>query len=718
MKKFNIKGLLALVLCVTVVLSLSPCCLTASAESDLTAGLSVMEKKEGYVLVGEDGGLKLYLDTKTTNFYVEDSATGKKTYAFPENISEESTSPIQLIEMQAALVFTFWDREKKTENRKNTNALSVKQDNYTVYADENGFIIEYNLKSQQTTVYFSVKLENGKLYCTVPAGAIKEENPQKSTLLTISVLPFMVSGMGNTEGVIVLPDGCGEILDFSTTRANAAIYKKHIYGRDNSTTLSIESKDGYNITCPYLASITNGVGMLATPEKGAAIGYVNANPAGKSTEYANAYFSYDYRATDIAIIGDKQTMASQSTLVLDDEVYDKDITVSYSFIFDNPTLPTLAEKYGEYLVPEAKTSDDNSTLIDVYGFVNEAKSFLGFPYTAVSVLSAGDDIVALANNEKLGNITINLKNITKNQQKYHIDTNLKPLSKILNAKQLKSLNDSKAKVFVEADPLTFKKGTLSVNSFFSAAKTIYGAPIAMYQFRESTHMVNKNVSKSLLLKNAKIGNVMNKLTASANKLGLDGISSETLASILYHDYSSEGTLENTRADIEAAIEASHNKTDLILAAPFDYAIKYCSAITNIPVASSNNDMCSGSFPFLQLALGNRIAYSCEPINLNRSPETMFLRAVATGSDLHYSYILTDAEPIISTELNYLYSADFGTFKEMTESQCSAQKEIVSVTDGSALVDYIEKDDTITSKFENGTTLIVNLTQKTYEFVNQ
>ncbi|MBQ3058662.1 MAG: hypothetical protein IJD00_06905 [Clostridia bacterium] len=714
MKKINIKSVFALVLCLAMVLSIN---VYGAAEKpvDVTSGLSTMQKTDEYKLVGEDSGLKLFLNPKTTNFYVEDVKTGERAYAFPESFPEgDETALAQQIEMQAALVFTFWDPVKKTENRKNSNAVCVKQGNYTVYSKENGFLIKYVLKSQKMEICLSVTLENGKLYCSIPANSVKEEAPETAMLLKVAVLPFMVRGEANTDGTIILPDGSGQVLDFSTTRMNAAVYLKPIYGRDLSATLSVEDKTGYDINCPYLA-VTNGDnGILAIPEKGAAVGYVNANPAGKSNNYANAYFSYDYRAGDIAIIGDKQTMASQSTRVFSEDVYNDDITVSYSFVFENATMSALAKLYGEYLIPENSQKDDkHSAIIDIFGFVNEPKSFFGFPYTAVSVISKGEDIVSFAENEKLKGATINLKNITKEQQKGTLDTKIKLISKVISKSQLKAISANDVNLYVDVDPITFSKNTFAVNSFFTASKTIYGAPIGLYEYRESTHMVNKNVAKKLLLKYTKIDSILGKLTSSAKKLDVDGLSSETLGSMSYHDHSNGGTLADTHSAIEAAIASAHNKTSLILSSPNDYAIKYCSAITDIPIESSNDDMCSGSYPFLQMALGDRISYTTESINLYRSPETMFLKALATGSALRYNYILSDTEPIIGTELNYLYSADFSSFKEMTERQYSTWQEVNAKTKGSALVGYTENENTIVAEFANGTVVTVDLSSKSY-----
>ncbi len=671
-------------------------------------------------LMSEDSGLRLFLNSETTNFYVEDSISGKRFYAFKEDVSGDAVAtPVHQVEMQSTLVFTLWDPVKKTETRKNSKGGSVNGKNFKIRKQDNGFFVDYNLKSSGVSATLSVVLKDGKLNCTVPSGSVKENDPSKCQILKIDVLPYMISGLADTEGQIILPDGCGEILDFSTVRSSAKVYQKPIYGRNLSMNLSVEEKKGYDITTPYLALVSEDVGVLAVPTAAAAVGYVNASPAGKQSSYANAYYSFQYRASDIAIIGDRSTKASQNTVVIDENAYDGDITICFSFIFSGAKIGDLARLYGEYLAPASKTGvkAKQTAVFDIYGFVNEKKNFLGFPYTSVSVLSDGKDIVALAQDKSFDNIAINLKNFTKQQQQYSLNTNLKPISKIISSSELKQLRQSEAAIYANADMLTFKKNTLRTNGFWSASKTLYGAPVNLYEFRESTHQINKDIRKSYLLKHNLLEETAKKLASSAKKQSLDGISSSQLAAMSYHDYDNGGTLVDTHKAQERACAIISDSSSLILSNPADYAIKYCSMLTDIPTSSSHNDLCSGSYPFIQMALGDSIPYTVEAVNLNRSPETAFLEAVASGSLLHYDLVLTDAKPLIGSDLNYLYSADYSDLQEQIKQQYTSWCEIREAADGSALCEYKTTDNGSISVFANGTELTVNFADKTYTISN-
>lgn len=713
MKNNIFNNVFAFLLALSMLLSVCGGCVFVGAE---TANSTTSSSDGAWKLMAQDEKLKLFLNRETTNFYVEDAASGNRFYAFPEDTSVDSVAtPAYQIEMQSTLVFTLWDPVKKTESRKNTKAASVNGKSFTVREQNGGFFIDYNLKTSGISATLSVTLKDGKLYCTIPANSVKEADVTKCQVLRIAVLPYMISGMKNTDGQIILPDGCGEILDFSTTRVASQVYQKPIYGRNLSMNLSVEEKMGYDITTPYIALCKSSNGILSIPTSGAAIGYVNANGAGKLSDYANAYYSFQYRASDIAIIGDKASKTAQSTVVIDENAYDKDITVSYQFIFENADIYSLAKLYGQYLAPASKASvkSDETAVFDIYGFVNEKKSFFGFPYTAQSVLSNGEDIIALSNDNDYQNIIINLKNITKNQQNDCIDTNVKPIKKVLSGKELKKLLSGKNGVFVDVNPLLFKKNTLKINNFFSASKTLYGAPINLYEFKESTHLIDKNVGKSYLLKFKLIEGIAGDIANSAKKLSLDGVYSNQLASLSYHDYENGGTLEDTHNAQEKACEVISKATALTLSNPFDYAIKYCSMLTDIPTDSSNNDLCVGSYPFIQMALGDSIPYTTQEVNLNRSPETAFLHAISSGARLHWGLTLTENEPLIGSELNFLYSADYDTLEPQIKKHYADWQKVYAATKGSALVNYEINQNGTVSTFENGAKIMVNLSEKTF-----
>ena len=709
----NCKRFKAVALSVTVVMlfSLLGNAFTGSAESsNKTAALS-----SGWNLMAQDDNQKLYLNSDTTNFYIEDIVSGKRVYSFVDDISIDTVaSGANAMEMQSAMVVTIYDMEKKTESVRNTKAVCVNNGSFDIRPQDNGFYIDYEMNSSFISFSLSVKLSDGKLVCSIPSDSIVESQPERYKITQISLLPYMIKGESGSEGQIVLPDGCGELMDFSSVRASADAYMKPIYGRDKTLTYSLETDTGYDVTTPYIAAISSDVGILSVPTEGAAIGYVNAVPAGKLSNYANAYYSFKYRASDVAVIGKISAARAQILSVMNDIKIKRDVTVEYSFLFEDATVSKLAKLYGKYLAAGslAKKTSEHTTVFDIYGSVEQNKKYLGLFKAPAKTISNGDDILSFAENYE--NVVINLKNSTNQQLEGKINTTLKPINKVLNSSQIKTLNKGNNLIFINANPITFAKNSWNANSFFDASKTIYGSPAVLYGYRESTHLVDKNINKQYLFKLNKIDGIINKLSKSADKYGIYGMSSDTLGSIVYNDYSVESDLQNAVDSLKNACALFAQNSCLMLTNPGDYTYAYLNTALNIPVSSSNDDACSGEFPFLQIALGRNIEYTVEPINLYRSPETMFLKALVTGSNLHYSYVLSNSESLSGTNLNFLYSANYADFKEMTERQHKAWLEIQEKTQDSALSDYKENSDgTVTAIYENGTTVTVNFETKTY-----
>lgn len=61
-------------------------------------------------------------------------------------------------------------------------------------------------------------------------------------------------------------------------------------------------------------------------------------------------------------------------------------------------------------------------------------------------------------------------------------------------------------------------------------------------------------------------------------------------------------------------------------------------------------------PFLQMVYSGLTGYAGETVNLSADPDSAVLHAIATGEALHYELITGDAELLIDTDLNTLFSA--------------------------------------------------------------
>ena len=143
-------------------------------------------------------------------------------------------------------------------------------------------------------------------------------------------------------------------------------------------------------------------------------------------------------------------------------------------------------------------------------------------------------------------------------------------------------------------------------------------------------------------------------------------------------------------------------------------------IVNLPEGSSRFDAMDASVPFLQMVCGRLTAgYAGQPINLSESPEKVYLHAIATGETLHFSLITGDAELLIETDLNGLYSAEADVWLPTIAAMAQAAEAARAATAYSRLIAYDTVREGVTlSSFENGAVICVNASDESYAWDGQ
>lgn len=110
--------------------------LPEKAEASVREATGVLEAGSGEVLAAENETRKLYLDTDTLNFRVEDKATGKSFSALKPDGSAEDKSPMRITFVGEDGTFLYW----------NAYEYCVEHQTYTLEKIENGFRMNLNLK--------------------------------------------------------------------------------------------------------------------------------------------------------------------------------------------------------------------------------------------------------------------------------------------------------------------------------------------------------------------------------------------------------------------------------------------------------------------------------------------------------------------------------------------------------------------------------------------
>ena len=139
-------------------------------------------------------------------------------------------------------------------------------------------------------------------------------------------------------------------------------------------------------------------------------------------------------------------------------------------------------------------------------------------------------------------------------------------------------------------------------------------------------------------------------------MSLSGITSYVTA-----DYNSKnkifGVCDGEKVYSEIIREAS-KKRKLLLDDANMYAAIYAEHIVNVQ-GSSGYDMLDYAVPFYQMTLSGLVNFAGVPINLAADTDEAFLRAIESGSGLHYvlSYN-SSTKDIDNTEYEHWIGADY------------------------------------------------------------
>ena len=133
---------------------------------------------------------------------------------------------------------------------------------------------------------------------------------------------------------MVVPNGSGSIINFNNGKLTSAAYSQYIYDIDPmaATYTTIENLDTARL--PIFGICREDRSLLVEVEKGAATAVVNAEISGKYNDYNYAYPIFVLRNVDnLRNFG----TSSQDVYVLEEEMYDINATVRYTFLNEDYT---------------------------------------------------------------------------------------------------------------------------------------------------------------------------------------------------------------------------------------------------------------------------------------------------------------------------------------------------------------------------------------------
>ena len=140
----------------------------------------------------------------------------------------------------------------------------------------------------------------------------------------------------------------------------------------------------------------------------------------------------------------------------------------------------------------------------------------------------------------------------------------------------------------------------------------------------------------------------------------------------------------------------------------DYAVPYCSLVTNMDLRGSEYTILDECVPFFQLAMHGRVNYTGDPINIGGNEEEEILYAAEYGAGLYFTLMRESAFALQKTLYTEYYGSSYDAWRDEMLGIYSRYNEELGHTFNQEMTDHANLTGTLSvTVYEDGTRVYVN-----------
>ena len=355
---------------------------------DFTTGFALASTAENeLVKVSENSNFILYANFSNGEAAVEDKRTGTTWDKSEDGLAAGFNK--NALQSVITMVYT---TSVSVDMTCGGFMSSVRKDGLYYRVDPDGSVIFYfDFPNEQISIPIRYRIGEDCFTAEVIAHGIAEYGT--NVIKSIDLLPFFGAGGSKEEGYLLVPDGSGALIRFNNDRLTAKSYSKPLYGFDSGTSDKImggaASTAYFTLSedqqLPVFGVSKGDQGFLAIVTEGAARAGINANVAYKYTLYNTVWPTYNYHT--MGTVRQTQKDGTENITAAPEkktEVWE-DFKVSYHFLAEGEnTYADMAALYRGWLMEHKglaplSGSGDLPLYLDLYGYIEKTKSFMGIP---------------------------------------------------------------------------------------------------------------------------------------------------------------------------------------------------------------------------------------------------------------------------------------------------------------------------------------------------
>ena len=675
---------------------------------------------EGESLVAENEGFKMYLTYekgKTLQFSIESKETGERFCSSPEGW-ETSSDKKKRMQTGSQLIVESIDKDTKARYSTNSQVSSVKEEGTCVTLIENGIRVDYDFPREKDLFRIPVTycLDENGFTVNILTDEIAEYG--EVFVQSISILPNFYGAEKSEEGYLFIPDGCGALIDFDVYKAGMKGYRQQVYGRDYSLTSRQQMGQTMSPVFPVLGILKENAGVMIIADKGSAITYACAYPAGVDTVYNSAYFEMTYRSVDSLVLADKTWNATDVLMVSKEANNRGDVSIHYFLLDGNENdYVSMARIYRDYLKNKGMIKSRNGSVglgLQIYGGIKKEKSVLGFVVDdtlPMTTFGQAEHILQDVMDAGVNNVFAVFMGWNDDGLQDKVQDFARPERELGGKKGFKSLDNFAVEhgtvLMWDTDVLRIFETDVSHNKLFGTAQAVSGEAAYQYKYYTSTYQKKENDDLSYLL-------AVNEIHAAADgivdELDSSNLSFSSLGEMLYSDfrYNAYKSRDDMASEVNSLLDDVRSRSDsLSVSVGNEYAVMAADQIQNLPLYDSGYLEAGTDVPFVSMVLRGEKTLFAEPMNQNENPKTYYLRLIETGVNPCFAITWQPTSELVDTDFNHLLSTEWSVLSdEVTEIANRWETDYAMVGD-SHIIDHRIEGDIRYTLYENGTASYVN-----------
>ncbi|ACM59330.1 hypothetical protein B0S90_0447 [Caldicellulosiruptor bescii] len=666
--------------------------------------------------------LELYVNKKYGYFKVLDKKTNIVWLSNPENWKEDTVAAGSMkTQLASQLVVKYAFMESYAIQTSNSYVSSAMKRGLKIKPIKNGYIATYSFKKEGFVIPVAVTISNDYLNIEVLVNQIKELKKEKYRLVSIMLLPFFGAASKSDKGYIVVPDGCGAVINFNNKKGEEE-YSQRVYGPDYALIREPNTYVTQYARLPVFGMNKNDSGFLAVVTNGDSKAIINAYTSGVRTNFNQVFSEFIIREQDSVTFREKQWNEKTFNIFEENIPNQTKYSIRYYFLDKNKSdYIAMAEKYREYLIKEkGLKKEDQQKLplyIELYGGMKKTKYIVGLPRNVTIPLTTFDDAIEISKRLKnigIKDIVVKYTGWYENGVYYNLPISPKP-EKVLGGwkgfrKMIDYFNRNNIKAYFDVDFVTFRKGSLFYPLNVVATKSLRKMPAKLIRYSPATCYADDDYPLLFMVSPSYVTKFVDKFIGSKHA-EIKNISISTISKMLYSDFGSKQINRlKTEEIFTNLVEKVTKQYNVLLTSPNGYLIPKGKEIIDVPISSSKFAIEDYEIPFYQMVLRGYIPYSTPAINDYTNDWMVLLKTLETGSFLKFTWTARNEDELKETMCDFLYSSNYRMWLNDVKSMYRKIYPVLQQINNKKFLEHkVLKEGLVYVKFDGGVEILLNYT---------